>query len=462
MSSETQYDYDLICIGAGSGGVRASRFAATYGARVAVVEERALGGTCVNVGCIPKKLFAYGAHISEEIEDAKAFGWDLECTALSWPRLVANKNAEIERLNGIYRRLLDSSGVTILEGRGTLLDRHTVEVAGRRYTTRYLLIATGGWPFVPDIEGAEHGITSNEAFYLPELPKRIVVGGGGYIATEFASIFHGYGAAVTQLYRGPLFMRGFDHDVRAVLAEEMSKKGIRLAFNSQPKRIEKRSDCLHITLEDDTVLEADLLMLATGRVPNTAGLGLEQLGVERNWRGEIVVDAACRTSVENIYAVGDVIGGMQLTPVALAEGMAVAKTLFGGERTEVDYTHIATAVFCNPNVGTVGYTEEEAREHCGPVDIYKSSFTPLKHTLTHRGEKTFMKLIVQKSTDRVVGLHMVGPDAGEILQGFAVALKAGATKAIFDSTIGIHPTAAEEYVTLRTPTVPADQADAAD
>jgi glutathione reductase (NADPH) len=460
----SDYDYDLFVIGAGSGGVRAARFSANYGARVAIAEDMFMGGTCVNVGCIPKKLFVYAAHFHEDFADSAAYGWTAEAAGVKWGfdwrTLVDNKDTEIKRLNGIYERLLSNSGVEIVNGRATLVDAHTVAVAGKQYTAENILVATGGWPVVPDIPGKEHVVTSTEAFYLEELPKRAIIVGGGYIAVEFAGIFNGIGVDTTLMYRGPLFMRGFDTDVRSHLAGELTKKGIDLKFSTNIASIEKTAAGLVATCEDGSTVETDLIMYATGRAPKVAGLGLEGLGVELADNGAIVVDDHFRSSVDSIYAIGDVIDRMQLTPVALAEGMAVAKTLFRGEPTKADYEHIATAVFSQPPVGTVGLTEEEARERHGDVAIFRSTFRALKHTLTGRDEQTMMKMIVDKKTDRVLGVHMVGADAGEILQGIAVALKAGATKAVFDATIGIHPTSAEEFVTMREP-VPEPVAEAA-
>jgi glutathione reductase (NADPH) len=457
----SDYDYDLFVIGAGSGGVRAARFSANYGARVAIAEDMFMGGTCVNVGCIPKKLFVYAAHFHDDFADSAAFGWAAEAKGFDWRTLVDNKDYEIKRLNGIYERLLDNSGVEIVHGRATLADAHTVDVAGKQYTAQNILVATGSWPVVPDIPGKEHIVTSTEAFYLEELPKRAIIVGGGYIAVEFAGIFNGLGVETTQLYRGPLFLRGFDQDVRQHLAGEIAKSGIDLKFSTNVASIERIAAGLTVTLEDGLVIETDLIMYATGRAPKVAGIGLEAVGVEQADNGAIVVDDYFKSSVDSIYALGDVVDHLQLTPVALAQGMAIAKTLFRNEPTKVDYEYIATAVFSQPPVGTVGLTEEEARERHGDVAIFRSTFRALKHTLTGRDAQTMMKIIVDKKTDRVLGVHMVGEDAGEILQGIAVALKAGATKAVFDATIGIHPTAAEEFVTMREP-VPELVAEAAE
>ncbi|UUQ65150.1 glutathione-disulfide reductase [Pseudomonas fuscovaginae UPB0736] len=447
------YDFDLFVIGAGSGGVRAARFAAGFGAKVAVVESRYLGGTCVNVGCVPKKLLVYGSHFAEEFEQAKGFGWSLGEANFDWATLIANKDKEINRLNGIYRNLLVNSGVTLLEGHGKLVDPHQVEVNGQRYSARHILIATGGWPQIPEIAGHEHAISSNEAFFLKELPKRILVVGGGYIAVEFAGIFNGLGADTQLLYRGDLFLRGFDGAVRKHLAEELTKQGLKLQFNSDIERIDKQADgSLKATLKDGRELIADCIFYATGRRPMLDNLGLENTGVKLDKNGFIEVDEQYQTAEPSILALGDVIGRVQLTPVALAEGMAVARRLFKPEQYRpVDYNLIPTAVFSQPNIGTVGLTEEQAREQGHDVTIFESRFRPMKLTLTECQEKTLMKLVVDARTDKVLGCHMVGPDAGEIVQGLAIALKAGATKQHFDETIGVHPTAAEEFVTMRTP-----------
>jgi glutathione reductase (NADPH) len=447
------YDYDLFVIGAGSGGVRAARMSAATGARVAVAESTYLGGTCVNVGCVPKKLFVYGSHFAEDFADARGFGWDVEPAALQWPRLRDNKTREIERLNGIYGDLLSGAGVAIKWGQARLHDAHHVEVAGETCSTEHVLIATGSWPSVPNVPGAELAITSNEAFYLERFPERAVVVGGGYIAVEFAGIFAGLGARTTLIYRGPMFLRGFDDEVRRFVAAELKKKHIDLRFDTQVTAIEANGDARILQLDNGDVLETDQVMYATGRLPNTVGLGLEAAGVLLSARGAVVVDQHYRSSVSNIYAIGDVIDQEQLTPVAIAEGMCIANNLFTDNppRT-VDYSLIPTAVFCQPNIGTVGLTEEAARTQFGDdVQVFAADFKPMKHTLSGRDERTLMKLVVTRSDDRVVGAHMVGPEAGEIIQGLAVAMTAGATKADFDRTIGIHPTAAEEFVTMRQP-----------
>lgn len=447
------FDLDLFVIGAGSGGVRAARFAAGFGARVAVAESRYLGGTCVNVGCVPKKLLVYGAHYSEDIEQAKGFGWTTGQPQFDWITLIENKNREIERLNGIYRNLLVNSGVILHEGHARIVDKNTVEVNGQRYTTANILIAVGGWPQVPDIPGKEHAITSNEAFFLKTLPRRVLVVGGGYIAVEFASIFNGLGSETVNIYRRELFLRGFDMSVREHLREELTKKGVKLKFNADVVSIEKRADgTLVATLQDGSIIETDCVFFATGRRPMLDNLGLENTAVKLNEAGFIAVDDEYRTSEPSVLAIGDVIGRVALTPVALAEGMAVARRLFRPEEyRKVDYAMIPTAVFSLPNIGTVGLTTEQARKEGYEVKVFESRFRPMKLTLTESQEKTLMKLVVDAKTDRVLGCHMVGPEAGEIMQGIAVALKAGATKQVFDETIGIHPTAAEEFVTLRTP-----------
>ncbi len=449
-----QYDYDLFTIGAGSGGVRASRVAASFGAKVAVAEEKALGGTCVNVGCIPKKLLVYASHYAEDFRDAAGFGWTVGPRSIDWAKLIANKDTEIDRLNRVYRKLLDDAGVEILEGHAQILDPHTIMMDGKRYSAKYILVAVGSWPSMPTFPGSEYVITSNEAFYLPELPNKVIVVGGGYIGVEFAGIFHGLGAHTVQLYRGELFLRGFDIDIRTTLTEEMRKRGIDLRFNTDIAQVEKHDGILRATLIDGSVIEANQILYATGRVPKTRGLGLENAGVELRESGAVIVDPYLRSSVENIYAIGDCTDRLMLTPVAIAEGTAVANTLFNDRPIMLDYENVATAIFSTPNCGTVGLSEEQARRREFEVDIYISSFRPLRHTMTGSTEKTMMKLVVDRATDRVLGCHMVGPDAGEIIQGLAVALHCGATKTQFDATIGIHPTAAEEFVTMRTKSRP--------
>jgi glutathione reductase (NADPH) len=444
-----EYDYDLFTIGAGSGGVRASRMSASFGARVAVAEERYLGGTCVNVGCIPKKLLVYASHYGDDFIDAPGFGWTVGEPRLDWAKLIANKDKEIKRLNGIYRTILGDSGVEIFEGHAEILDPHTVTLDGKKISAKYILVAVGGWPVVPKFPGSEYAITSNEAFYLPSLPKRVIIVGGGYIGVEFAGIFHGLGAHTIQLYRGKSFLRGFDDDIRTTLAAEMLKRGIDLRFDADISRIEKAGELLHATLTDGSVIESEQILYATGRLPQTRGLGLKNAGVRVSEIGAVLVDEYSRSNVASIYAIGDCTDRMMLTPVAIAEGMAVANTLFNNKPTRPSYLNVPTAVFSSPNCGTVGLTEAEAHERNFKVDIYRTFYKPLRHTLTRRDERTMMKLVVDQTTDRVLGCHMVGPDAGEIIQGLAVALNCGATKAQFDATIGIHPTAAEEFVTMR-------------
>ena len=443
-------DCDLFVIGAGSGGVRAARMAAQRGARVAVAEDAPLGGTCVNLGCIPKKLYSYAAHYAEAFEESHGFGWSNDAApSFDWAVLKANRAREISRLNGIYGKLLKDAGVTVLEARAHVVGANEVEAGGRVYTATNILVATGGRPVVPALPGAELAITSNEIFDLPVFPNRLVVVGGGYIACEFASIFRGLGAQVTQLYRGEQVLRGFDADVRNFVAAEMRKKGVDVRTGADVERIERGEGALQVHLRDGAVITADSVLYATGRKPNTAGLGLQELGVALSPEGAVIVDEHYATNLPTIHALGDVIDRIQLTPVALAEAMALVDRLFGSGQRSVDYELIPTAVFTHPSIGTVGFAEHEARARFGKVRIYRSDFKALKHTLSGSSERTLMKLVVDDASDRVVGLHMVGADAGEIVQGFAVAMKAGATKAAFDSTIGIHPTAAEEFVTMR-------------
>jgi len=444
------YDYDLFTIGAGSGGVRASRMATQYGATAAVAEMGPLGGTCVNVGCVPKKLLVYASHFHEEFRAAAGFGWTIADTSFDWPTLIANKNTEILRLNGIYESILGNAGVDIIHGRATVAGPNTVEVDGRKITARHILVATGNAPTLPKIPGIEYAITSNEAFYLEKLPERVLIVGGGYIAVEFAGIFNGLGMDTVQLYRRDLFLRGFDDDIRTTLRDEMIKKGVDLRFNRNIDRIDKDGDTLLATLTDGSTVSTDLIMYATGRNPLSQGLGLEAVGVQMQPNGAIIVDEYSQSSVSGIHAIGDVTDRINLTPVAIAEAMALTATLLDGRPTSPDHENVPSAVFSQPPTASVGLTEERARSAYADIDIYRSSFRALKHTLSGLDEKTMMKLVVDAQTDRVLGVHMVGPEAGEIIQGFATALKAGATKSVFDATVGIHPTSAEEFVTMRT------------
>ena len=444
-------DYDLFVIGAGSGGVRAARMAAGFGAKVAIAEEQYMGGTCVNVGCVPKKLYVYASEFGKGFSDAREFGWQGDVQRFDWTTLRDNKKTEISRLNAIYRNLLSGVDADIIDGRATIVNSNTVAVGDKHYTARKILIATGGWPHIPDFPGSDLAVSSNEIFDLDSFPERIVIVGGGYIAVEFAGIFNGLGARVTQLYRGPLFLRGFDADIRAHASQEIRKSGVDLRFETNVESITRSADGLQLTLTDGETLTADTVLYATGRKPNLKGLGLENVNVDLTATGSIAVDGDFQTTEPGVFALGDCTDTMELTPVALAEGMAFARKQFGAAQPSVDYEFIPTAVFCQPNIGTVGFTEDEALAEFGEVTLYKSAFRPMKHTISGRDEKTFMKLIVDSASDRVVGVHMMGPDAGEIIQGIAIALKAGATKAIFDSTIGIHPTAAEEFVTMREP-----------
>jgi len=426
--------------------VRASRVAAALGARVGIAEPAKFGGTCVNVGCIPKKLFAYAAHFRDQLKEAADFGWGAGEPRFDWPTLLRNKDREIARLNGVYERVLLDAGVKIHRARAEVRGPNEVEVGGELFSARHVLVATGSWPQKPEIPGAELGITSNEAFFLEKLPRRALVVGGGYIALEFASIFNGLGVATTLAYRGARLLRGFDAELGPRLGEEMAKKGVAIRLNTDPAKLEPG---LKVSFEDGSKAEFDLVMFATGRKPNTRGLGLEAARVKLAPDGAVVVDDYSKSSVDSIHAIGDVTSRINLTPVATHEGMALAKTLFGGEPTPVDHASVPTAIFANPNVASVGLSEEKAREKFSSVEVYKTSFRALKHTMGSSEEKIFMKLVVDGKTQRVVGAHMIGPEAGEIIQGIAIAVKLGATKAQFDATIGIHPTAAEEFVTLR-------------
>jgi glutathione reductase (NADPH) len=446
------YDYDLFVIGAGSGGVRASRISGSLGAKVAICEDLYMGGTCVNVGCVPKKLYVYAAEYAGHFRDARGFGWQAPDPEFDWPTLRDNKKVEISRLNGIYDTILGDANVKIIRGRGRFVDPHTVEVNGEHFTAERIIIAVGGWPYIPDFLGSEHAISSNDIFDLPQFPKRLAVVGGGYIAVEFAGIFNGLGAKVHQLYRGDLFLRGFDNEVRDIAAKEIAKKGVDLRFNTDVDAIEKLSDgTLKLRLSRGESLQVDAVLYATGRKPKLDDLGLERVNVNLTDRGFVEVNQQYQTSEPSIYALGDVTAGMALTPVALEEGMALARHLYADEPCELNYQNIATTVFCQPNIGTIGLTEEQARARYSKIVKYRSHYRGMRHNLGGSDERSMMKLLVDAATDKVVGMHMVGSDAGEIMQGFAVAMRMGATKADFDLTVGIHPTAAEEFVTMRQP-----------
>ena len=448
------YDYDLFVIGGGSGGVRASRLAAQTGARVAIAEEYGFGGTCVIRGCIPKKLFVYASHYTEDFEDAAGYGWTLPTPHFDWNTLVANKNKEIARLEGLYRQNVKAAGVEIIMDRAVFEDEHTIRLVkeNRTVTAKHILIATGGRPSrdTGGAPGAEHCITSNEAFYLEKFPKRIVIAGGGYIAVEFAHIFHGLGAEVTLLYRGPKILRGFDEDMRDALTDSMNARGIRVVVDRVLKRIDKRDGEVFAFTDKDEMIETGDVMLAIGRVPNTSDMGLNKIGLKLGKRGRVEVDKYSRTNIEHIYAIGDVTDRMALTPVAIHEAMSFVKTVFDGVPTPVDHTFVPTAVFSQPEIGTVGMTEHSALAHGHAIDVYKSSFRPLKNTLSGRSERALFKLIVGSKDNRVLGCHIFGPEAAEIVQIVAVAMKMGATKADFAATIALHPSVAEELVTMRT------------
>ena len=447
----TQYDYDLFVIGAGSGGVRAARIASQHGAKVAVAEDYRVGGTCVIRGCVPKKLFVYASHYSEAFEDAVGFGWTTEKVSFDWPTLVENKDKEIDRLNKAYIRNLEASGAELIMARAVFEDRHTVALAdGRRISARYVLIATGAAPFVPlHLPGRELAITSNEAFHLERLPQRICIVGGGYIAVEFAGIFNNLGVETILIYRGEKILRGFDEDLRDHLTKEMKKKGIELRTGCDVVKIERSGSGVRVTCNDDAVFGAGQIMYATGRIPNVMGLNLEKVGVELTPHYAVKVDAYSRSSVENIYAVGDVTNRLNLTPVAIREGHAFADTVFGGRNIAVDHSNVPSAVFAQPEIGTVGLSEAAARELHPKIDIYKTSFRPMRHTMTGRDERSLMKLVVDGSNDQVLGCHIIGPGAAEMAQLLGLAIKAGATKADFDATMALHPTAGEELVTMR-------------
>ncbi|KAH7442433.1 hypothetical protein KP509_03G088200 [Ceratopteris richardii] len=464
VAADGSFDFELITIGAGSGGVRASRFAANLGAKVAVVElpfatissdqTGGLGGTCVIRGCVPKKLLVYGSKFSHDIEESRGFGWSFESEPKhDWATLIAQKNAELRRLLGVYKNILSSAGVTIIEGRGKIVDKHTVEVNGKKYSAKRILLAVGGRAVVPDIPGKEFAITSDEALDLPSQPKKIGIVGGGYIALEFAGIFNGLGSEVHVFIRGNKVLRGYDEEIRDFLADQMTLRGINFHFEESPLAIEKSSDGL-LSLRTNKGMERSFshILFGTGRRPNTKNLGLEEAGVGLDENGAIVVDEYSRTNVDSIWAVGDVTNRVNLTPVALMEGGAFARTVFGGEDIKPDHVNVATAVFTQPPVGCVGLTEEKAIEKYGDIDVYTTNFRPMKATLSGLPDRTLMKIVVDATTDKVIGVHMCGDDCPEITQGIAIAVNAGVTKAQFDATVGIHPTSAEELVTMRTPT----------
>jgi glutathione reductase (NADPH) len=448
----TQYDFDLFVIGGGSGGVRAGRIAASHGARVGVAEERYMGGTCVNVGCIPKKLLSYSAGFGHAFEDAAGYGWTCGADSFSWADLIRNKDAEITRIAGVYRRMMENAGVKVFDARAVLADAHTVELStGERFTAERILIATGGWPHVPEIPGRELAITSNEVFHLPDLPPRVAIVGGGYIAVEFAGIFQGLGSQVTLIHRGMAILTAFDHDLGAGLLHEMHTHGIKAHLHCVITRLDECEGGIRVTCNDGNVFDVDCVVYATGRVPLTHGIGLEALGVALDKDGAVIVDDDDRTNIHNIYAIGDVTNQLNLTPVATAKGQALAERLYAGGNRHVSLENVPTAIFSSPPIATVGLSEGQAIERGIAFSVYKQSFRPLKHRLSMRDQQTFMKLIVDRKTDKVLGCHVIGDDAAEMMQGFAVALVAGATKAMFDLTIGIHPTSAEEFVTMRTP-----------
>ena len=445
------FDFDLFVIGGGSGGVRAARMSASYDAKVGLAEEYRYGGTCVIRGCVPKKLMVYASQFSDAFEDAAGFGWSVGETSHDWSKLIANKDTEIDRLEGIYTNILDNNDVTHFRSRAVVVDPHTVKLAdGRAFTTKHILVATGGTPFVPEFPGSENAITSNEIFHLTEMPKRAIIVGGGYIASEFAGILNGLGAEVTQVYRRDLILRGFDDEVRQHVSDEMASKGITFRYNADIARIEKTGDGLKVTFQDGTDQMADQVLYATGRIPNTAGLGLEHAGVALGKNGEVIVDAWSQTNIPSIYAVGDVTDRLALTPVAIREGAAFAETVFNATPTKADHALVPTAVFTQPEIGTTGLTEEQARAE-GEIEVYSAAFRPMLATLSGRQEKMLMKMIVAKDTQKVLGVHIIGHRAGEMIQLAGIAVKMGATKADFDRTVAVHPTAAEELVTMKTP-----------
>mgnify|MGYP001177272867 FL=1 len=443
------YEYDLFIIGGGSGGIRAARISSNLGARVALAEESDLGGTCVNVGCVPKKLLFYASHFAEDFNNSNYYGWSFDNKKFNWNKLIKNKNIEIERLNNIYKKMLLDASVDIFSGHASLVDSNTIKIGDKLITSKNILISTGGYPFIPKITGNDHVFTSNEAFFLKSLPKKIIIVGGGYIAVEFASIFNELNVETHLIYRGSLFLRGFDNDLREQLKNEMIKKGINLKFNTEIEKISKKNNNLTIKLTSGESLNASHVMYATGRMPNSTNMNLDQVGVKLDKNNAIKVNKFYQTNLSSIYAIGDVCNRHNLTPVALAEGSILANNLFNKKNDTLNYNNIATCIFSQPNVATVGLSEEEAKKKYNDIKVFKSSFTPMKLTLTKSDEKNFIKLIIDKETDLVIGAHLVSDNAGEIIQGIAIAIKSGATKKIFDETIGIHPTIAEEFVSMR-------------
>jgi len=451
MAMAAGYDFDLFTLGAGSGGVAASRRAAAYGARVGICEGSRVGGTCVIRGCVPKKLLVYAGQFRDAFDDAAGFGWTVAEPGFDWATLIAHKDREIDRLNLIYRGMLEKAGVTLFPHWGRLVDAHTVDLGERRVTAERILIATGGRPARPAIPGIEHALISDDLFELKQLPQRVVILGGGYIALEFAGIFRALGAEVTLVMRGPTILTGFDDECRRFLADELVKRGIRLETGARPARLERHPGGVTVVTEDGRQLEGEVVVAALGRTPNTRGLGLEAAGVALDPQGAVVVGPDHQTSVPGLYAVGDVTNRVALTPVAIAEGRALVETLYNNNPITVDYRNIPSAVFTSPPLATVGLSEEAARAQELVIDVYRTDFRPMKHTLSGRNERTLVKLVVERASDRVVGAHMVGADAPEIIQGLAVALNCGATKRQFDRTIGLHPSSAEEFVILREP-----------
>jgi glutathione reductase (NADPH) len=447
-----QYDYDLLVIGGGSGGVRSARWAAALGAKVAICEDDRYGGTCVLRGCIPKKMMVYGAHFADDIETAKDFGWDISINSHDWKAFKQARDKELSRLSGLYSNMLSKNGVEVLQGKGVVTEANSVEVGGKKVTAKNIIIAVGGVPWRPQIEGYEHGINSDQFFELEERPKRVVVAGGGFIGVEFAGLLNHFGSEVQMIIRSPQILRGFDNEATAFLQESMKTQGIEVRSSTTIDKVVKKDDGTYLlNLSDETQIECDCIIVATGRIPKTEGLGLENAGVKVDSKGAICVNSFSQTNIPSIYAVGDVTNRVNLTPVALQEGMLVAENLFNGKTLKMTYDNIPSAVFSSPPLSTVGLTEEQCKDQNKEIEVFTSSFRPLKYTLGDRQIRTFMKMIVEKDGQKVIGLHMVGDDAPEIMQGFAVALKAGVTKEIFDQTIGIHPSSAEEYTTMRTP-----------